>query len=98
MDFLLPKKWCLKVTEDNIAFCKELKNQELGFPFNYDYTINSYYSPIKDNFSYKGALTINNRTEITFEQFKKWILKEDNIEIKSKLDKLIRQSKELYNL
>ena len=30
-EFVLPKKWCLKITRENLDFCKSLENNELKF-------------------------------------------------------------------
>ena len=81
-EFVLPKKWCLKITKENLDFCKSLENNELKFHKNYSYSIGGYYSPIP-NKNCNGFINIpKNYTEITFEQFKKYVLKEEIIEEK----------------
>jgi hypothetical protein len=71
-EFVLPEKWCVKVTKDNIKYFKSLPN--------YTHLNLGTYTSITsiDN----GWDTINLRKdyqEITFEQFKKYILKQDNM-------------------
>lgn len=81
-EFVLPKKWCLKITKENLDFCKSLENNELKFHKNYTYSIGAYYSPIP-NKDCNGFINIpKNYTEITFEQFKKYVLKEEIVEEK----------------
>ena len=76
-EFVLPKKWCLKITKENLDFCKSLENNELKFHKNYQYSIGGYYSPIP-NKGCNGFINIpKNYTEITFEQFKKYVLKDE---------------------
>ena len=89
-EFVLPKKWCLKITKENLDFCKSLENNELKFHKNYTYSIGVYYSPIP-NKNCNGFINIpKNYTEITFEQFKKYVLKEETaIEFGNKIDKEI---------
>ena len=80
--FVLPEKWCLKITKENLDFCKSLENNELKFHKNYSYSIGGYYSPIP-NKDCNGFINIpKNYTEITFEQFKKYVLKEEIVEEK----------------
>lgn len=95
--FVLPEEWCLKITEENINFCKSLENNELGFVKDYNYVLNGYYSPIKDKDGYLGSFYNKNRIEITLYEFKKYVLKISYKE-ESELYRLIRESKELYNL
>ena len=76
-EFVLPEKWCLKITNENVNFCKSLKNKELGFGEKYPYTINGYYSPIRTSSDFLGTFNLEDRVEITFEQFKKYVLKEE---------------------
>ena len=79
-EFVLPEKWCLKITKENLDFCKSLENNELKFHKNYPYSIGGYYSPIP-NKDCNGFINIpENYTEITFEQFKKYVLKEEIVE------------------
>ena len=81
-EFVLPEKWCLKITKENLDFCKSLENNELKFHKNYPYSIGGYYSPIP-NKDCNGFINIpENYTEITFEQFKKYVLKEEIVEEK----------------
>lgn len=74
-DFILPKKWLLKVTNENrdcINLYRKLHNRnELTH-----YSIYNYISYNKG----EGWLSSLGGEEITFEQFKKYVLKEKTIE------------------
>lgn len=79
-EFVLPEKWCLKITKENLDFCKSLENNELHYKKNYNYYINGYYSAIRSdsgNYGFSGIPITH--TEITFEQFKKYVLKEETV-------------------
>ena len=78
-EFVLPEKWCLKITKENLDFCKSLENNELHYPKNYSYYIGGYYSTILSNGCYGFTGIPTNFQEITFDQFKKYILKEEVI-------------------
>lgn len=69
-DFILPEKWYIVINKDNIDFCKSLKNRELNFNEGYDYVLGGYYHTT-------GGISPNGRTEISFENFKKYVLKID---------------------
>lgn len=75
-EFVLPEKWCIKITAENRSFCQKLKNKELGFSEDYNYTVGAYYGPIENVRGNLGSIRIEDRTEITFEQFKQYVLKE----------------------
>lgn len=79
-EFVLPEKWCLKITKENLDFCKSLENNELHYKKNYNYYVNGYYSAIRSDSGLYGFSSIPiTHTEITFEQFKKYVLKQDNM-------------------
>ena len=64
-DFVLPEKWCVKVNE-------ELRNR-----FGY-YEAYGYHHSIQINDTNKWSINIKEGfTEITFEQFKKYVLKDE---------------------
>lgn len=64
-DFVLPEKWCVEV------------NQEIRFKFNY-YFAEGYHHSIQINDTNKWSYNIKEGfTEITFEQFKKYVLKDE---------------------
>ncbi len=93
----LPEKWCLKITKDNLDFCKSLKNNELGYNLDYKYTIDCYYSPIKTRSGFSGSINLEDRIEITFEQFKRWVLKEQsNNVVKNEKESLLEEAKRRY--
>lgn len=95
--FVLPEKWCLKITNENIDFCRSLKNKELGMQENYFYFIGGYYSSITTPSGLNGFINIpNNYTEITFEQFKKYVLKEETVEYPINTEVLNTQTNSIY--
>ena len=72
-EFVLPEKWCVKVTNENkdVVYRWKLENTRCT-----TYISAGYYA------SYNGLWGIkisNDMTEITFEQFKKYVLKENNM-------------------
>lgn len=69
-EFVLPEKWCIKVTESNKSFLQ--KYNYLNKIIGYDYSINGYYGNKSD-----GDIEIPfGAVEITFEQFKKYVVKD----------------------
>ena len=75
--YILPEKWCVKITKDNIDKAKQLKNKELGFPFNYDYSIGGYYTPFKNSIGCYGLINVASELkEISWERFGIYVLKE----------------------
>jgi len=66
----LPKNWVIKVTLENKPTLQKYTycNKEIGYP----YTINGYYG----NKSHGDYHVNNNEVEITFEEFKKFVLKQ----------------------
>ena len=94
-DFILPEKWCIKFTDENkevlIKWIKSHDNFDLGFKEmfegwcisdkGWDNSYMNWSSSVPPNFS-----------EITFDQFKKYVLKNsDKIE-----DSLIEEAKKRY--
>lgn len=75
-EFVLPKKWFIRVTNENKKVINDWKVKK----YYNDNLFEHSYLYVKNNgageydFSY-----VNTYTEITFEQFKKYVLKEDNI-------------------
>lgn len=78
----LPSKWCIKITNENKPFLMNLRDGELHFKKYYDYTMNAYYSSIRSDIGYEFYEIPYGYTEITFEQFKQFILKEKPMETK----------------
>lgn len=79
-NFKLPKKWYIEITEENKATVNEWKIKQ---EFNEDlFTINCLYNFVSENGAGKETTPDDyDRKEITFEQFKKYVLKiEDEIE------------------
>jgi hypothetical protein len=79
-EFVLPKKWYIAITPDNSKVINDWKIKQ------------EYHSPIgehtkyvsENGASYLSKVFFGNYTEITFEQFKKYVLKKEN-EIEKKL-------------
>lgn len=75
-EFVLPKRWCIKVTNEN----RDILN-------NYRINIKKFsIEPIRFNYIYPDgsgdSFIIPNTKEITFEEFKKYVLKNNNMENK----------------
>ena len=70
-EFILPEKWVIKVTTDNLPELKKCDklNKTVGYP----YSINGYYGST----THGDAVVPKDYTEITFEQFKKYVLCSD---------------------
>jgi hypothetical protein len=70
--FLLPEKWCVKVTKENKSFINKWKQEKN--PNSEEAGLFAYYTNYKGNNTY----LIPEYKEITFEQFKKYVLKQEN--------------------
>jgi len=83
-EFILPEKWCIKVTNEN--------QEDITNYFHRGYTAEiDYYLYVDNNqFHYKSIVKDEYYTEITFEQFKKYVLKQNNMEKKIIGYKLIK--------
>jgi hypothetical protein len=91
-DFILPERWCVKITEDNWEILGKYWNKQANrncytrFDFGYLHNYNLYEQII----TLKGNLFASfhenekrlNYEEITFEQFKKYVLKQDDMKEK----------------
>lgn len=95
-DFVLPEKWCIRITNDNY---KELNNYfDRGYSFKQ--YIRSFIHVFNNNFQYYGYQSFE-YTEITTEQFKKYVLGE-NLIVKTKVSdvdintKVFKNSEEIY--
>jgi len=74
-EFVLPDYWCIKVTEENRSLINELRRKKrIGCknPIKYDYLSSNNFA----------GTSFALGTEITFEQFKKYVLKEEIVEEK----------------
>ena len=77
--FVLPKKWCIKVTKENIDEILNI-NHNFKIACNRDKQMilrNNYYLIKSNDTGYKLIFNDVIYTEITFEQFKKYVLNED---------------------
>lgn len=72
-DFKLPEKWCVELKNDN---WKILFNWA-GFTWEWNMCASKYVFSNKTH----GVTNFDNYTEITFEQFKKYVLKEEEFKI-----------------
>ena len=74
-EFILPEKWCIKVTAENKKSLEDWRPMK-SITGTGSYMLNDNF---KGDFNSKGYVTQyydKNYTEITFEQFKKYVLKE----------------------
>jgi hypothetical protein len=76
--FTLPEMWCIEVTNENIDV---LGNWRSDGPFQQDYTMGGWYlhTPMNDKNGYNLQRKDSDYTEITFEQFKTYVLKQNNM-------------------
>jgi thioredoxin-related protein len=73
--FEIPKKWYIIIDEENIEYCKKLKNRELNQKEGYDYLIGGFYSKLVDCPGYCDTHDVKlGWIEISFEVFKKYIV------------------------
>lgn len=88
-EFVLPEKWCIEVTDEN----RDILN-------NYRINIKKYsITPITYKYMYKDgsgdSFTLFYAKEITFEQFKKYVLKQETME-KEIIGYELRKDCEIY--
>lgn len=95
-EFVLPEKWCIKITEENHEILRHYFKNAFTFKnlyaisvidFNY---FNAHSSMFIDLKTYKWSDGLGILPEITFEQFKKYVLKEETMEKKIIGYKLIK--------
>ena len=94
------KKWCIKVTEENLPIVGKWfdENRQGG---NRDFTDSAFIGdylcyPLLDDGYHFDFIKKNDYTELTFEQFKKQILKEPNV-LQEILDKIKEKSYEFLD-
>ena len=79
--FTLPEKWCIKITDENREMVKYYFDN-LCPDRNYMYSLGVLYSnkptADMDGIQTSGGYDLSDCTEITFEQFKKHVLKQDD--------------------
>lgn len=68
----LPEKWCIKITEENKDILTKWKRQNHSRKEKA-----GEYGSIYISYNGFNCIGKNDKTEITFEQFKKWVLKEE---------------------
>jgi hypothetical protein len=85
-EFVLPAKWCIKVTEEN----KNIIWKWAEFTFSCNTASHRYVSSDKTHFG--GQYGTYDYTEITFDQFKKYVLKEKVID----KEELLREARKRY--
>jgi len=88
----LPKKWCVKADENNINEIGKFFNRGIDEIYNNIRFVNKYFHShnlfngihildiIGSGWNFANAHITETYTEITFNQFKKWVLKEDDFE------------------
>jgi hypothetical protein len=82
--FTLPEKWCIKLTNENIDVLGEWRSDG---PLQQIYTGDWYlHTPMNDRNGYNLQRKDDNYTEITFEQFKTYVLKQKNMNTISRTD------------
>ncbi len=98
--FKLPEVWHLAVTKENISTLEEWRTS--GSMFNGGYILSgnhpslpSYY---KYHIGYKVSHAPSNSTEITFEQFKKYVLKETNTTVMKAFPITRSQFQSIYDI
>lgn len=88
------KKWCIKVTSENLPIVGKWFNensQNGAYLFDNKLFINNYYHyPVLNNY-HRHFKIQEGYTELTFEQFKEQILKEPNV-LQEILDKIEAKS------
>jgi len=97
----LPKKWCIKRTSETAKVINEWFNKKYNYEhyfttsgFVYSENVCGSFNSPKASFQEK-APNHDDFTEITFDQFKKWILKDDDrTESRKELKKEIRKGVE----
>lgn len=83
-DFILPEKWCIKATEENINILDEWRQKQIDYTPGYLFSVGDYLvsKHHRDN-SYvnwnrnRMHIDFPEYTEITFDQFKKYVLKQE---------------------
>lgn len=80
-EFILPEKWFIKTTQETFDIIRNWALEKLNYP---GYKIYQHYSYV--NFNYLGQYRkIQDCTEITFDQFWKYVLKEEpKVEVENK--------------
>jgi len=75
-DFVLPEKWCVQVTPENQNFIKSVRDRSCSFTF---ITSDLILPDVKNSWYCYGDAKKRGFTEITLEQFKKYVLKDESI-------------------
>lgn len=78
--FTLPEKWCIRVTEENVEMLADWRTDgdTRGNFKNGEYNGWYLHTPMNGKNGYNQPNKEEGYTEITFEQFKKYVLKQDN--------------------
>ena len=78
-EFVLPEKWCIKLTEENYKTLGKWRSDgELHINSLHRISSNWYlHTPMNNKNGYNTPSKNPNYTEITFEQFKKYVLKDE---------------------
>lgn len=87
-EFVLPEKWYIQRNSENFEVLNEWENNKRGSFVAFNTSNNCSMFSDKDYYFTKPAHILG-YTEITFEQFKKYVLKEENVEEKVVEEKVI---------
>jgi hypothetical protein len=79
-EFVLPEKWCVKITKENLEQLKTWSNSTILFVSGYLTSTKLWYE------------TCLNYTEITFEQFQQYVLKEPKLATQEKVTKSVEKT------
>lgn len=75
-DFVLPEKWCVQVTPENQNFINSVRDRNCSFTF---ITSDLISLDVKNSWYCHHDAKKRGFTEITLEQFKKYVLKDESI-------------------
>lgn len=84
----LPEYWCIKSTEENKKILTDY------FRRGYDVIVNYYHYVRNNNFQYYNQKFDSTYTEISLEQFKKWVLKKEEVQLTFEIGKWHKFTKE----
>lgn len=97
--FTLPEKWCIKITEENKEVLANWRTDGDARGNFVKGVFNGWHlhTPMNGKNGYNTQSKEDGYTEITFGQFKKHVLKQDN-NMTTKREQLIKQAKEKYGV
>lgn len=75
--FVLPKKWCIKRDKNNYKIINDYFNMNINGYYGLDDCDNYLHCPLYDGWN-TGIIKEENYIEITYEQFQKYVLNQEN--------------------